>query len=98
MRRWLPILVLAAALQAGCVTDAPRSGTPEAKALPDPALSNAWRVDEYLIRCAQPDAAGMRALEAAGVTTSSPAELVVSMSALNFLVRRGDSTHLRYAL
>lgn len=33
-----------------------------------------------------------------GVDTASPAELVVSMSALNFLVRKGDKVHLRYAL
>lgn len=32
------------------------------------------------------------------VDTSSPAELVVSMSALNFLVRKGDKACLRYAL
>jgi hypothetical protein len=32
------------------------------------------------------------------VDTTTPAELVVSMSALNFLVRKGDKVHLRYAL
>jgi hypothetical protein len=32
------------------------------------------------------------------VDTTTPAELVVSMSALNFLVRKGDTVHLRYAL
>lgn len=32
------------------------------------------------------------------VDTESSAELVVSMSALNFLVRKGDKVHLRYAL
>lgn len=35
---------------------------------------------------------------AAAIETETPAELVVSMSALNFLVRRGDSVALRYAL
>jgi len=32
------------------------------------------------------------------ISTKQPAELVVSMSALNFLVRKGDSVHLRYAV
>ena len=35
---------------------------------------------------------------AADVDTTTPAELVVSMSALNFLVRKGDKAHLRFAL
>ena len=32
------------------------------------------------------------------ISTDQPAELIVSMSALNFLVRKGDKVHLRYAL
>jgi len=36
--------------------------------------------------------------QASTVDTVQPAELVVSMSALNFLVRRGDSVSLRYML
>jgi hypothetical protein len=35
---------------------------------------------------------------APGVSTAAPAELFVSMSALNFLIRKGDKVHLRYAL
>jgi protein tyrosine/serine phosphatase len=69
MLKWCSVLVLAAILAVGCATGVPREASPEADALPDPALSNAWRIDEHLIRCAQPDAAGMRALEAAGVKT-----------------------------
>ena len=36
--------------------------------------------------------------QASKVDTTNSAELVVSMSALNFLVRKGDKVHLRYAL
>ena len=35
---------------------------------------------------------------AAAVSTLAPADLVVSMSALNFLMRKGDTVILRYAL
>lgn len=38
------------------------------------------------------------AYRASTVSVDQPAELVVSMSALNFLVRKGDQTSLRYAL
>lgn len=38
------------------------------------------------------------AYRAESIDTDRPAELVVSMSALNFLVRKGDKVQLRYAL
>ena len=69
MRPWLPILFLATALPGACTTNQGTADLAKAEAIPDPALANAWRVDDRLIRCAQPDAAGMRALESAGVKT-----------------------------
>jgi hypothetical protein len=36
--------------------------------------------------------------QAEGVSVTRPAELVVTMSALNFLVRKGDKVHLLYSV